>query len=171
MTMQLDVRTAIILRHPTERAVLLLRRSPTKKLFPNLITGIGGKVELDAGEGADLPAAALREFVEETAIPLALVTDLRLRLSTILTRHELQVILLWFTGRLTTLPTDLSCTEGQLEFHPLDQLPVPLMIPTASQTIPFVLALPEDDMTVYNGYFDHANRLFTNRPTPTTPSV
>jgi len=166
--MQLDVRTAIILRHPTEAAVLLLRRSPTKQLFPHLITGIGGKVELATGEGDDLYAAALREFVEETAIPLSCVTALRLRLSTILARDGLQVILLWFTGRLTTLPTDLSCTEGQLEFHPVDQLPVSSMIPTASQTIPFVLALPEDDSTVYNGYFDHTNRLFTNRATPAT---
>ena len=166
--MQLDVRTAIILRHPTAAAVLLLRRSPTKKLFPNLITGIGGKVELAAGEGNDQHAAALREFGEETAIPLAFVTDLRLRLSTILTRDALQVILLWFTGCLTTLPTDLRCTEGQLEFYPVDQLPVSFMIPTASQTIPFILSLPADDTTIYNGYFDHTNRLFTNRPTLAT---
>lgn len=162
--MQLDVRTAIILRHPTDAAILLLRRHPSKKLFPNLITGIGGKVEIDQGEGNDLTAAALREFGEETAIPSSLIAKLRLRLSTILTRGDLQVILLWFTGQLTTLPTDLSCTEGQLAFYPTDQLPLPVMIPTASQTIPFILALPDNDETVYNGYFDQAERLHTNRP-------
>ncbi|MEZ4615146.1 MAG: NUDIX hydrolase [Caldilineaceae bacterium] len=160
---KLDVRTAIILRHPTEEQVLLLRRSPTKKLFPNHITGIGGKVELDEGEGNDLTAAAWREFLEETTIPDTTVLDVRLRLSTILTRGDLQVILLWFTGQLTTLPTDLSCTEGQLAFYRVDQLPIHDMIPTASQTIPFILALPHDDKTVYNGYFDDQDRLFTNR--------
>ena len=160
---KLDVRTAIILRHPTEAAALLLRRSPTKKLFPNRITGIGGKVEIDEGEGNDLDAAAWREFLEETNIPDTTVTDVRLRLSTILTRGELQVILLWFTGQLTTVPADLSCTEGELGFYPLDQLPIHDMIPTASQTIPFILALPHDDQTIYNGYFDDQNRLFTNR--------
>ena len=157
--MQLDVRTALILRHPTDAKVLLLRRSPTKKLFPNLITGIGGKVELTQGEGDDLLAAALREFHEETAIPAACLTHLRLRLSTILTRGDLQVILLWFTGWLTALPTDLRCTEGELEFHPLAQLPIHAMIPTASQAIPFILSLPDSDETIYNGYFDQANRL------------
>lgn len=160
---KLDVRTAIILRHPTEAQVLLLRRSPTKKLFPNHITGIGGKVELDEGEGDDLTAAAWREFLEETCIPRSSISDVRLRLSTILTRGDLQVILLWYTGQLTTLPTDLSCTEGELAFYPLDQLPIHDMIPTASQTIPFILALPQDDKTVYNGYFNSRDQLFTNR--------
>ncbi|MCE7982994.1 MAG: NUDIX domain-containing protein, partial [Caldilinea sp. CFX5] len=149
--MQLDVRTALVLRHPTAPSVLLLRRSPTKKLFPNLITGIGGKVELTAGEGEDLVAAAWREFQEETLIPAELVADVRLRLSTIISRGDQQVLLLWLTGQLLALPPDLSCTEGVLEFHPVIQLPVDEMIPTARQTIPFILALAVDDLIVYNG--------------------
>lgn len=160
---KLDVRTAIVLRHPTEEQVLLLRRSPTKSLFPNHITGIGGKVELDEGEGSDLTAAAWREFLEETTIPDTTVTDVRLRLSTILTRGDLQVILLWFTGQLTALPPDLSCTEGELAFYRVDQLPIHDMIPTASQTIPFILSLPPDDEIIYNGYFNSQDQLFTNR--------
>lgn len=161
--MQLDVRTALVLRHPTEAAVLLLRRSPTKKLFPNLITGIGGKVELTDGEGGDLVAAAWREFQEETKIPAEIVADVRLRLTTIITRGEQQVLLLWLTGQLLDLPSDLSCTEGVLEFHPITQLPVDEMIPTARQTIPFVLALSADDPIVYNGFLDHGGRLITNK--------
>jgi len=159
---KLDVRTAIVLRHPTEPAVLLLRRSPTKKLFPNLITGIGGKVELAAGEGDDLIAAAWREFQEETKIPSALVADVRLRLSTLISRGDQQVLLLWLTGQLLALPPDLQCTEGALAFHPLDQLPLDAMIPTARQTIPFILTLAADDLIVYNGCFDGNGRLITN---------
>ncbi|MFZ4661109.1 MAG: NUDIX domain-containing protein [Caldilineaceae bacterium] len=159
----LDVRTALVLRHPTEPSVLLLRRSPTKKLFPNLITGIGGKVELTEGEGDDLVAAAWREFQEETRIPAALVADVRLRLSTIISRGDQQVLLLWLTGQLLDLPPDLSCTEGVLEFHPITQLPVDDMIPTARQTIPFMLALSADDPVVYNGCLDRSGRLITNR--------
>lgn len=160
--MQLDVRTALVLRHPHTNAVLLLRRSPIKKLFPNLITGIGGKVELTAGEGDDLIAAAWREFQEETKIPPALVADVRLRLSTIISRGDQQVLLLWLTGQLLALPPDLSCTEGVLEFHPIIQLPVDEMIPTARQAIPFILALSADDQIVYNGFLDHSGRLVTN---------
>lgn len=162
--MQLDVRTAIILRHPTEPAVLLLRRSATKKLFPNLITGIGGKVELSQGEGDDLIAAAWREFQEETKIPPTLVADVRLRLSTLISRGDQQVILLWLTGQLLALPPDLSCTEGELEFHPIDHLPVDQMIPTARQAIPFILALPTADPVVYNSYLDRSGCLITNLP-------
>src|ERR1051325_229163 len=66
--MKLDVRTILLLRHPDGRQVLLLCRSPEKKLFPNLMTGIGGAVELASGEGADLEAAVLRELEEETRI-------------------------------------------------------------------------------------------------------
>lgn len=161
--MQLDVRTALVLRHPTANAVLLLRRSATKKLFPNLITGIGGKVELSDGEGDDLLAAAWREFQEETKISPALVTDVRLRLSTIISRGDQQVLLLWLTGKLVALPADLRCTEGDLEFHPIDQLPLDAMIPTARQAIPFILALSADDNIVYNGFLDHSGQLITNQ--------
>jgi 8-oxo-dGTP pyrophosphatase MutT (NUDIX family) len=161
--MQLDVRTALVLRHPTEPSVLLLRRSPTKKLFPNLITGIGGKVELTDGEGDDLVAAAWREFQEETVIPARLVADVRLRLSTIISRGDQQVLLLWLTGQFLELPSDLSCTEGVLEFHPITHLPVDDMIPTARQTIPFILALSVDDPVVYNSCLDHSGRLITNK--------
>ena len=88
---------------------------------------------------------------------------MRCRLSTIVTRGELQVLLLWFTGHLTAMPDDLSCTEGTLEFFDVDALPQAEMIPTARQTIPFVLSLPDDDPTVYNGCFDVHGNLLTNR--------
>ena len=61
--MELDCRTALILRHPDGKQVLLLKRNASKKLLPNLITGIGGKVELEGGEGEDLEKCLLREFV------------------------------------------------------------------------------------------------------------
>ncbi len=160
---QLAVLNVLVLRHPTAAEALLLRRSPTKNIFPNHITGIGGKVELGKGEGNDLTTAVWREFGEETCIPATMVVNVRLRLSTILTRDRLQVILLWYTGQLTALPPDLSCSEGELDFYAIDQLPTHAMIPTASQAIQFILALPPDDETIYNGYFDAANRLYTNR--------
>ena len=161
--MKLGVFTAITLRHPAREAVLLLRRSETKRRFPGLITGIGGQVELAEGEGDDLVGSMLREFQEETVIPLAMIQDVRCRLSTIITRGELQVLLLWFTGQLTTMPDDLSCTEGVLEFHDVDALPLDRMVPTARRTIPFMLSLPVDDTTIYNSCLDADGELITNR--------
>src|SRR5687767_8527174 len=84
----LDVRTVLVLWHPDGQRVLLLRRAKTRKLFPGLITGIGGAVELRDGEGQDLTGACLRELEEETRIAKDDVRDVRLRLSTILTRGD-----------------------------------------------------------------------------------
>lgn len=162
--MKLGVFTAIVLRHPQRNAVLLLRRSETKARFPGLITGIGGQVELVDSEGDDLVASMLREFDEETVIPLDIVEDVRCHLSTIITRGDQQVLLLWFSGQLTAMPIDLSCTEGQLGFFDNDALPLDEMIPTARQTIPFILGLSPQDDTIYNGCFDDDNILITNKP-------
>src|SRR3954471_9784810 len=108
--MKLDVRTVLVLWHPNGRQVLLLRRSAEKKLFANLITGIGGSVELAMGEGGDLEAAVIREMEEETRIRRGDIADLRLRLSSILSREGRVVVLLWYTARLRDVPSDLSCT-------------------------------------------------------------
>ena len=162
--MHLDVRTILVLRHPNRRQVLLLRRSTDKKLFPGLITGIGGAVELKIGEGADLDAAVLRELEEETRISRADISDLRLRLTTVLNRDHAVVFLLWYTGKLSIIPSDLSCTEGELSFFKAKDLPLGLMIPTARDAIPFVISLSDDDSKTYSGTYEPKSfRLLTNR--------
>jgi 8-oxo-dGTP pyrophosphatase MutT (NUDIX family) len=163
--MHLDARTILILRHPDRRQILLLRRSADKKLFPNLITGIGGAVELAMGEGADLDSAVLRELEEETRIPRHTVLNLRLRLTTVLSRNDAQVMLLWYTGNLSKTPSDLACTEGELRFFPRQDLPLDLMVPTAREAIPFVISLADDDATTYSGcYVGKLFGLLTNQP-------
>jgi hypothetical protein len=131
---RLDVRTALVLRHPDGRQVLLLRRSPGKRLFPGLVTGIGGRVEVERGEAADLDAALWREVDE-------------------------QVLLLWFAGRLRGTPADLSCAEGELFFAPVAALPEAEMIPTARQAIRCVLDLPPGDAAARAGHFTARGRL------------
>jgi 8-oxo-dGTP pyrophosphatase MutT (NUDIX family) len=174
--MHLDVRTILLLRHPDRRQLLLLRRAPDKKLFPNLITGIGGSVELGGGEGNDLESSVLRELEEETRIHRTVISDLRLRLSTVLSRDYAQVILIWYSANLAKIPSDLSCTEGELAFFPAQNLPLELMVPTAREAIPFVASLPDDDTHTYNGIYDPTTlRLITNRtsrpPNQATPRV
>ncbi|MFA6919009.1 MAG: NUDIX domain-containing protein [Patescibacteria group bacterium] len=46
--------------------ILTLKRSSNKKIYPNKISGFGGKVE----PGEDLLASAKREFLEETGLTL-----------------------------------------------------------------------------------------------------
>jgi 8-oxo-dGTP pyrophosphatase MutT (NUDIX family) len=165
--MQLDVRSILLLWHPDRRKLLLLRRSGDRKLFPNLITGIGGTVELSQGEGEDLEGAALRELEEETHIRRDQISPPRLRLSTLLSREDKQVVLLWYTAELFAVPTDLSSSDGTLAFFHAQDLPLEEMIPTAREAIPFVASLPHDDPVTYNGIYEPTTlRLITNRPTP-----
>jgi 8-oxo-dGTP pyrophosphatase MutT (NUDIX family) len=162
--MHLDVRTILILRHPDRRQVLLLRRSADKKLFPGLITGIGGAVELNMGEAADLEAAVLRELEEETRIARADISNLRLRLTTVLNRDSAIVLLLWYIGKLSIIPSDLSCTEGELSFFNAQDLPLESMIATAREAIPFVISLSDDGAKTYSGVYEPKSfRLLTNR--------
>jgi len=163
--MHLDVRTILVLWHPDGRQVLLLRRSPQKKLFPGLITGIGGAVELALGEGADLEAAVLRELEEETRIARSDISDLRLKLTTVLSRDYAIVLLLWYIGRLEAVPSDLSCSEGELSFFARGDLPLEAMVPTAREAIPFVISLSDDDTTTYSGIYEGKSfRLLANLP-------
>jgi len=160
----LDVRTILLLWHPDRRRLLLLRRSSGKKLFPNLITGIGGTVELSRGEGSDLEEAVLRELEEETRITRSKITGPRLRLSTIQSRDEAQIVLLWFTAQLLEEPKDLWCSEGQLAFIDAHDLPLEQMIPTARGAIAFVASLPDEEKTPHNGVFEGKTvNLITNR--------
>jgi 8-oxo-dGTP pyrophosphatase MutT (NUDIX family) len=142
---RLDARTVLLLLHPRLPQVLLLRRDASKELFPNLITGIGGGVELARGEADNLEAAALRELAEETRIAREQVSDLHLRLSTIQSRGSQQVLLFWFTARLRSVPEDLYSPDGQLQFFDRDSLPVAQMIPTARSAVPYILAIPNQE--------------------------
>ena len=158
--MKIDCRSALILRHPSENKVLLLKRGSFKKLLPNLITGIGGKIELEKGEGEDLEKALLREFVEETQIDLNIVTDIKLRLTTSFFRDGIQWSIFWYTGQLTELPQDLSCNEGELSFYDVGSLPVKEFTPPASEAIPYILNV-QDDKT-YNSVFKSDGKLLIN---------
>jgi len=151
---------ALILRHPSENKVLLLKRAAQKKIFPNLITGIGGKVELNLGEDQDLTKALFREFTEETKISLDTVENVQLRVSTITSRGNHQVVLLWFTGWLKQIPADLNCNEGELNFYSVDNLPLQEFTPTAAEAIPFILRA--NLFRVYNGFFGEDGKLMVN---------
>jgi 8-oxo-dGTP pyrophosphatase MutT (NUDIX family) len=144
----LDVRTILIARHPDGHRVLLLKRSQDKKLFPGLITGIGGALEFSMGEEKDMTRAVLREVSEETAIGPDDLDSPALRLATLEARGQELVLLLWFTAGLKSVP-DLSTAEGELAFYNPDALPLERMIPSARYAIPKVLAYPPADSTLH----------------------
>lgn len=167
MKLVLDGRTIIVFTDPANEKVLLLRRAPTKTLFPNEITGIGGGIEFALDEATDIIGSALRELGEETQISVDTVTDMRWRLSTIRVgkdknNNDQQVVLFWLTGRLTEMPVSLSCNEGDLEWWGIDQLPVAEMVSTARDAIPFLLQLSGNDNKVYQVIYGLNDELILN---------
>ena len=153
---KLDARTIVLLYNPDQTQVLLLRRSPEKALWPNLITGIGGKVELILGEASDIRASLLREVAEE--VPQLAVEDianLHLRLVSHYSSIDEIVVLSWYTGQLLKDLPNLTCSEGVLEWAAIGKLPLPEMIPRAAVSIPFIMSLSHDDLMVYDGIYKH----------------
>ncbi|MFN7161314.1 MAG: NUDIX hydrolase [Candidatus Gracilibacteria bacterium] len=116
----LDVRTVLLLLDPSKTKILILKRSNTKKLFPELMTGIGGKVE--EGEYTDILGSMMREFQEETCINPQDLESINLRLITLDQRGDSTHLLYWTTGVLKNLPDDLSCNEGELEWLDIQRL-------------------------------------------------
>jgi 8-oxo-dGTP diphosphatase len=137
--------TVVVLCH--QQAYLLLQRAPTKRLWPNRWTGVGGRVESD--EFRDLEKAALRELVEETGITSQDVRQFSLR--RILLHARLQsslTLLLYYTGTLQEriLP---MCTEGTLAWVSAEELPQLAVIGSTRPVLPLLIADYERDP---NGY-------------------
>lgn len=68
--------TEIFLLSPDKKEVLLLKRSPTKKVVPNYYAGVGGKMDSDSIESPY--DTAYREIEEETGYTKADIGDLHL---------------------------------------------------------------------------------------------
>jgi 8-oxo-dGTP diphosphatase len=127
--------TALLLHHA--QSYLLLQRAPTKRLAPNLWTGIGGKIE--AHELNDLNASVLREVVEETGIPASAIARLTLRRALLHNRpHEPLTLLLFFTGELHE-PLMPPCTEGTLAWVTPERITELPMLETTRSVLPLAI--------------------------------
>ena len=146
--------TILVLEDVAGENVLLLHRSAEKKLLPNLVTGIGGRVELEKDEGQDIVASVLRELEEETSIVRDDVKNVKTRLVNIVVEQELTKVLYWLTGTLNKELEDFHSTEGELMWYSKNALPLAAMTSAAKESIPFILGLDEDDDKVYGGVLE-----------------
>lgn len=126
--------------------VLLLHRAPSKRLWPNRWTGVGGHVEQN--ETGDLEASALREVQEETGLAPADISDFALRLTAM--RRDPNgdaVVLACCTG--TASKRDLiDCSEGSLVWMPRAQVYEPDLLPIARLALPYLLRWHDAGVTV-----------------------
>ncbi|MBO9405092.1 MAG: NUDIX domain-containing protein [Thermomicrobium sp.] len=119
---------------------LLLHRHTQRHRFPDLWTGLGGRVE--PTELADLASAARRELAEETGMPLHDVPSLVLR--RVLLQHrpasaELE-LLLYFTGELASPLTISASREGTLHWVAPTDLPALPLVDNARLVLPHLVA-------------------------------
>lgn len=159
--MNVDIRTAVVLKNTQSGEIALLKRSPEKKLLPNLVTGVGGKVELHLREGEDLDASALRELREEVGLASDDIANVRLRLITTLVRDNTLFVLIWYTATLIGEHPDLVCTEGELFWRKPNNLTDVAFTPTSQQAIPFLVSLSDSDATMYCVVFDETEQVLT----------
>lgn len=134
--------------------VLLLRRSPTKQVFPGLLNGVGGRIE---PTDPDVESSAIRELVEETGLtPGRMIlrgcmvfwrrytgTDAVARgVVYIYTCHG-------HTGRLCP-----QCDEGELLWYPVAVVPSLPVPPELPRYWPRLIERPPRPLHVFTEYLD-----------------
>lgn len=110
--------------------VLLMKRSPHKRVFPNQYNGLGGHIE----RNEDPYSAALREIQEECGLP---VRHLTLRaVHQVDTARSTGILLFVFTAETDERVPPVTSDEGTLHWIPLNSLAevdlvedLPLMLP------------------------------------------
>ncbi len=96
--------------------VLLMKRAPHKRVFPNRYNGVGGHVERDE----DVWTSARREIKEETGLD---VLDLKLcAVSNIDAGAETGIVLFTFTAQSASREVLIDGDEGTLHWIPLADL-------------------------------------------------
>ncbi len=115
--------------------ILLLRGSPTKRIWANKYNGIGGHIERDE----DIYAAALREIREETGLA---VDDLRLvGLINIDGGQPTGIMLFVFTAE-SRQGEPIASEEGTLEWITREQLAQIDLVEDLLTILPRALAVP-----------------------------
>ena len=128
--------TVVILRNRGH--YLLLHRAPTKRLHPNLWTGVGGRVEADEYE--NISGAAYRELEEETGISPAQLSNFLLRRTIIHARPGgPMTVLCYFTGDLSERVSPKS-DEGRLAWVSPQEMEALPFIDNMGATIPLLVA-------------------------------
>jgi 8-oxo-dGTP diphosphatase len=119
-------------------AVLLMRRGPHKRVFPNQYNGLGGHIE----RGEDPSEGARREIEEESGLQ---VRDLRLRgVHHIDAGAGTGILLFTFTAVSDSREVIAESEEGTLHWVPFDQIHELDLVEDLPQVLDRVLVMPDD---------------------------
>ncbi len=130
--------------------VLLLKRAPTRRVFPNRYNGIGGHVEATE----DVYTAAQREVLEETGLQ---AQDLRLRgVVNIDAGDNAGILMFVFSARSDARQTRPS-DEGTLEWVSLDDLQKRDLVEDLPELLRRISAMPDGAPPFFARYWYDAD--------------
>ncbi|RMG78844.1 MAG: NUDIX domain-containing protein [Chloroflexi bacterium] len=118
--------------------VLLMKRSPHRRVFPNCYNGVGGHIERDE----DPYTGALREIREETNLD---VKNLRLRaIHNIDAGHETGILLFVFTAEATSREFRHEGDEGTLHWIARRKILDLELVEDLPYILPRIFAMPDN---------------------------
>ncbi len=135
-------------------AVLLMKRAPQRRVFPNQYNGLGGHIERDE----DPASGALREIEEESGLQ---VHSLRLRsVHNIDAGGRTGILLFVYTAISDSRVIPRQSPEGTLEWIEMDKLGELDLVEDLPQLLPRILQM-DDDQPPMNAHlsYDHADRI------------
>ena len=154
-------RTLCFVTHGND--LLLLKRGPHRRVFPNKYNGVGGHIE----RGEDPTTSAIREILEETGLR---VKNTRLRgIINIDAGQDTGIMLFVYTGE--ALSRDVvQSDEGTLEWVPLDEVQNKELV----EDLPLLLrrVFGPEPFSAHTSYDDEDNlvmRFFAGDDDPAVP--
>ncbi len=148
-------RTLVFVHH--DDAVLMMKRAPHRRVFPNRYNGLGGHIE----RGEDPAAGALREVYEESGLR---AHSLRLRsIHNIDAGGQTGILLFVYTAISEGRAVQNDGAEGDLEWIPREQLGELDLVEDLPKLLPRILAMRDDDppLSVHVSY-DESDSIVLN---------
>lgn len=123
--------------------VLLMKRAPHRRVFPNRYNGVGGHIE----RHEDPLQGAVREIAEETGLT---VHDVRLRaVYNIDAKEATGIVLFVFTAVSAQRDISVSSDEGTLHWIPRHQVLSLDLVEDLPEILPRVLAMQPHDAPLF----------------------
>ncbi len=144
--------------------VLLMKRAPHKRVFPNQYNGVGGHIERDE----DPYTSARREILEETGLN---IRDLRLRAVYNIDAGQVTgIMLLVFTAISTSRACVSDEREGTLHWIPVADVLRYDLVEDLPYILPRVAAMSETDLPLFvHVSYDEADHLVMRFHDPDAP--
>jgi 8-oxo-dGTP diphosphatase len=159
-----STRVLVLVWH--DRHLLLMKRGPHRRIFPNRYNGLGGHVE----RNEDVESAVHREVMEESGLHL---TDLRLcGIHNIDAGGDIGILMFVYTAQAATCDLTVTTDEGTLHWFPADALPFDEMVEDLPLILPRIQAM-QPGQPPYHAHvsYDAADRIVIRYADPSHDSA